>query len=101
MMALETDHIASMSIKLLAVVSKYDKILNDLIYDYMLNWKNQYIDTPYGRCYIDEYTHAKNIETLRIATLMFNPVKIQLQYIGDKECTGPAGARMLNFLGIN
>lgn len=60
---IESDHLfyAQNLIVVKAIVEKYKKIVSDLKKEYMDTWKHEYIDTPYGKCYIDEYTHQRNL----------------------------------------
>lgn len=51
-------------IKITGIIDKYNELVKKCEDEYLKNYKNLCIDTNYGKCYIDEYTHKKNIESL-------------------------------------
>lgn len=51
-------------IAVIGIINKYNKMIKEFEDDYLKNYKNLYIETDYGKCYIDEYTHKKNIEAI-------------------------------------
>lgn len=50
-----------------SIVEKYRKQIIDMRTEYLETYQETYIDTPYGRCYIDEYTHKKNLDAFETA----------------------------------
>lgn len=46
------------------IINKYISELENIRKEYLASYKDKYLDTPYGRCYIDEYTHTRNLASI-------------------------------------
>lgn len=76
-----------------AIVEKYRKMLSEMKAEYLTTWQQDYIDTPYGKCYIDEYTHQRNLAT-------FTRIEIKIGFVDNNVMNNMKSKDANNSIGL-
>lgn len=61
-----------------SIIIKYKNQLVTLKSKYMSTWNDTFIETPYGKCYIDIYTHSKNLLMFQNVLTKINDIEADI-----------------------
>ncbi|MCK9529407.1 MAG: hypothetical protein M0R77_02390 [Gammaproteobacteria bacterium] len=78
-----------------AIVGKYLKMVNDMEDDYLSSYKSMFIETPYGKCYIDEYTHQRNLDAFSTAKDKIHFIDLCVESAAEKPNHSSIGLNAL------
>lgn len=76
-----------------SIIGKYKKKVDEMENEYMKTYIDMFIDTPYGKCYIDEYTHKRNIDA-------FSSLKDRIHFV-DLSVNSAAEQPKHTSIGLN
>lgn len=76
------------------IIEKYSKKLSELYEEYIETYQDKNIVTQYGTCYIDQYTHAKNVNLYKSTAEKIRSI------VDDIHIHGPNSTGNLTSLGL-
>lgn len=78
-----------------SIISKYKKMVDQYEAEYLANYKTMHIETPYGNCYIDEYTHQRNVDAFKFTRQRIEFIDLSVDSAAEKPDNSSIGLNAL------